>query len=145
MTPPTPPNELAVPPNKIIAEALDVPMTPPNSAPISRSTSYNTIFHAQPLVKKSLVNLIKPVEPPVTYLEILKFVVWSITVILMQLWSDVSSGKFYKPLLSTDFMTHYFASASATRACEQTFLTVSSTFPLAGVTLVLSHQALTTG
>ena len=65
--------------------------------------------------------------------------------VLTQLWSDVSSGKLYKPLLSTDFMTHYFASASATRAVEKTFLTISSTFPLAGVTLVWSHQALTTG
>ena len=65
--------------------------------------------------------------------------------VLTQLWNDVSSGKLYKPLLSTDFMTHYFASASATRASEQAFLIASSTFPLAGVTLVLSHQALTTG
>ena len=96
-------------------------------------------------MKRSLVNLIKPVEPPVTYLEILKFVVWSITVVLTQLWSDVSSGKLYKPLLSTDFMTHYFASHSATRAGGKLFLIVRSTFPLAGVTLVLSHQALTTG
>lgn len=119
-------------------------MTPPDSEPISRSSSYNITFQAQPLVKRSLVNLIKPVEPPVTYLEILKFVVWSIVVVLTQLWNDVSSGKFYKPVLSTDFMTHYFASASATRTGGEMFLTVSSTFPLAGVTLVLSHQALTT-
>lgn len=124
MVTPTPPNELAAPLDEIIAKALEIPMTPPNSAPISRSSSYNTTFQAQPLEKRSLVNLIKPVEPPVTYLEILKFVVWSIIVVLTQLWRDVSSGKLYKPLLSTDFMTHYFASASATPAGEKIFLTV---------------------
>lgn len=58
------------------------------------------------------VNLIKPVEPPVTYLETLKFIWWSILVVLTQLWRDVRSRRFYIPLLKTDFMTHYFVCCS---------------------------------
>ncbi|KAI4199277.1 MAG: hypothetical protein LQ350_004737 [Teloschistes chrysophthalmus] len=54
------------------------------------------------------VNLVKPVEPPVTYLEILKFIWWSLLVVLTQAWRDVKARKFYVPLLKTDFMTHYF-------------------------------------
>lgn len=54
------------------------------------------------------VNLVKPVEPPVTYLEIFKFIWWSLLVVLTQVWRDVKSRKLYVPLLKTDFMTHYF-------------------------------------
>lgn len=90
-----------------------LPNTPPISAPISRSNSNSTLFQAQLPIGKAFVNLVKPAEPPVTYLEVLKFLVWGIMVVLTQLWRDLSSGTFYKPLLSTDFMTHYFVSPVA--------------------------------
>lgn len=108
----TPPNELAVPASLFIEEMpSETPITPPNSAPMSRSSSKGPApFRAQLPVGKAFVNLTKPTEPPVTYLEMLKFIWWSIMVILTQLWRDLTSGKFYKPLLSTDFMTHYFVS-----------------------------------
>ena len=85
-------------------------MTPPNSAPLSRSPSNSIPVQTQLPIGKAFVNLVKPAEPPVTYLEFLKFFVWSIMVVITQLWRDLSSGKFYKPLLSTDFVTHYFVS-----------------------------------
>lgn len=111
---PTPPNELAVPANLCMDElSPEIPNTPPNSAPMSRLNSNSTPIQAQLPSGKAFVNLVKPAEPPVTYLEVLKFLVWSIMVVLIQLRRDLSSGTFYKPLLSTDFMTHYFVSAVA--------------------------------
>ncbi|KAI9715084.1 MAG: hypothetical protein M1812_006202 [Candelaria pacifica] len=112
MQSPTPPNELAVPGDMFKHEGLvikssDIPSTPPNSASISR-TSSNTASQPRMQIKRPFVNLIKPAEPRVTWIETLRFIWWSILVILTQLWRDLSSGKFYKPLLSTDFMPHYF-------------------------------------
>ena len=110
----TPPNELAVAANVFIDESFpEISITPPNSASKSRSLIKSTPDQAQLPIEKAFVNLVKPAEPPVTYLEVLKFLVWSIMVVLIQLWRDLSSGTFYKPLLSTDFMTHYFVSAIA--------------------------------
>ena len=114
MSSPTPPNELAVSANAFIDESFpEISTTPPNSAPMSRSISKSTPDQAQLPIGKVFVNLVKPAEPPVTYLEVLKFLVWSIMVVLIQLWRDLTSGTFYMPLLSTDFMTHYFVSAVA--------------------------------
>jgi hypothetical protein len=106
---PTPPNELALPISSIqlMREGLEIPPTPPSSAP-SRRPSQSGPSQAQLPIEQAVINLIKPVEPPVTYLEIFKFIWWSITVVVTQLWGDLKSGKFYKPLLSTDFATHYF-------------------------------------
>lgn len=114
MNSPTPPNELAVSADMFIDElSPEIPLTPPNSAPMSRSPSNSKPVQKQLPIGKAVVSFVKPVEPPVTYLEVLKFLVWSLMVVLTQLWRDLSSGTFYKPLLSTDFMTHYFVSALA--------------------------------
>ncbi|KAI9695781.1 MAG: hypothetical protein M1836_006047 [Candelina mexicana] len=112
MQSPTPPNELAVPGDMFEGEGLGIssiimPSTPPNSASMSR-TSSNIASQPHMHIKRPFINLAKATEPRVTWLETLEFIWWSILVILTQLWRDLSSGKFYKPLLSTDFMTHYF-------------------------------------
>lgn len=120
MEPPTPPNELAFPTSSIdfMREGLEIPPSPPTSPPPPNSLRMSMVAGqsgpspAQFPVEEAAVNLIKPVEPPVTYLEILKFIWWSVTVVVTQLWSDLKSGKFYKPLLSTDFATHYFVNRS---------------------------------
>ena len=70
----------------------------------------STLSEVPAAVKTAVVDLIKPVEPPVTYHEIFLFVVWSFVLVLKQVWRDISSFNWYRPLLSNDFMTHYFVS-----------------------------------
>ena len=107
---PTPPKELAIATEEYEAKPLDTPLTPPGSAAMSR-TSTNSLPASRKLLTTNIaVKLTKPVEPLVTYSEMLKFVIWAIAIVLTQLWRDLLSGRLYKPLLSTDFMTHFFVS-----------------------------------
>lgn len=46
-------------------------------------------------------------EPCVTYLEIFRFIYWATAMILIQAWTDIKAYAWYKPVLSTDFLTHY--------------------------------------
>ena len=116
--------------------ATDASLTPPQSVdmPLAfETTSSGTLTRQVPQesqLGQAIVNLVKPIEPPVTYTEILKFFWWSVMVILSQLWKDISSGRIYKPLLRTDFTTHYFVSFS--RRLE-TQLIWNSRFQLCGV------------
>ena len=107
---PTPPNELAIPTGDYEAKPLDTPLTPPGSAAMSH-TSTNSLPASPKLLRtNAAVKLTKPVEPLVAYSEMLKFVVWGIAIVLTQLWRDLLFGRLYRPLLSTDFMTHFFVS-----------------------------------
>ena len=129
----TPPNELMVPSKEALGYSSFGPLTPLASVPMSRETSDRsnlslaTSSQVNVAAKKHSVNLIKPVEPSVTYLEILKFVVWSMLVVVTQLCRDVASFKFYRPLLAPDFMTHYFVSRTIFHIFDE--LTLHSIFP----------------
>lgn len=63
--------------------------------------------------KKTAVNLVRAIEPPVTYTQIFLFVIWMFAVFFQQVWRDLKSMGWYRPLLSSDFMTHYFVSPSS--------------------------------
>jgi len=63
--------------------------------------------------KTTVVNLVKAIEPPVTYTQIFLFVIWMFAVFFQQIWRDIKSLNWYRPLLSSDFMTHYFVSPSS--------------------------------
>ena len=131
MTPPKEELELKEPiPQKfdhlLLHARLDAP-TPPKtpeilsekalssetSLPTQHDFEASTFSEVPAAVKAAVVDLIKPVEPPVTYKEMFLFVVWSFVLVLKQVWRDVSSFDWYRPLLSNDFMTHYFVSASS--------------------------------
>ena len=107
---PTPPNELAIPTDEYEVKPLETLLTPPSSAPMSRTPTNSLVIIPKLPIVNATVKLTKPVEPLVTYSEMLRFVIWGIFVVLSQLWRDLSSAKFYRPLLSTDFMTHFFVS-----------------------------------
>jgi hypothetical protein len=69
-------------------------------------------FRKQAAPESTVVHVDKPREPPVTYLEVLRFAVWGLSVALLQLWRDVTSSGWYHPVLSTDRKTHFFVRAS---------------------------------
>ena len=112
-------SELLVPPVASFRRLEHGSKAPANAPPTPPSYDFihnlETVAHgveglkgASKVTKEKVVNLIRPVEPPVTYLEILKFIYWSLLVILTQAWRDGKARRLYVPLLKTDFMTHYF-------------------------------------
>lgn len=132
----TPPNEL-IPWTDLHGKEepllKDVSLTPPQSVDmplVTETNSSGTLTRQVPeesQLGQAIVNLVKPAEPPVTYTEVLKFIWWSLMVIMSQLCKDISSGRIYKPLLRTDFTTHYFVSL----ICQDRIaLTLSSPFQL---------------
>ena len=106
----TPPNELAIPTGEYEAKLLDTPLDPPETAAMSDTSTNSSPASPKLLMANVAVKLNKPVEPLVTYSEMLKFVIWGMVMVLTQLWRDLLSGRLYRPLLSTDFMTHFFVS-----------------------------------
>ena len=116
---PTPPNELSATEKEWKILPTPLPPTPPSSAPVSpalgsssdsQTRTSSIVVKGGPSVARVSVNLVKPVEPPVTWRQVIEFIIWGISVVLGQLWRDVISGMFYNPLLSSDFITHYFVS-----------------------------------
>lgn len=62
---------------------------------------------------KDLIDLKPPSDPPVTYIEMLRFWLWVAGVVLTQAFRDLKMGRIYHPNLSTDLATHYFVSSVA--------------------------------
>ena len=60
-------------------------------------------------VEKEVI-LTRREDPTVTYFEITKFVVWSIILVLTQMWRDWREGRPFRPTLATESWTHYYAS-----------------------------------
>ncbi len=135
--PSTPPKELELKEPKpqtfdhlLLHARLDAP-TPPKTPevlsekalssetalPTQHDFEASTFSEVPAAVKTAVVDLIKPTEPPVTYSEMFLFVVWSFVLVLKQVWRDISSFNWYRPLLSTDFMTHYFVSFFSEPSC----------------------------
>lgn len=56
--------------------------------------------------------LLPPREPPVTKLETYRFIVWSLMIIVLQVWRDIQSFCLYRAMLASDAITHYFVSGS---------------------------------
>ncbi|KAH8820193.1 pyridoxal phosphate-dependent transferase [Xylogone sp. PMI_703] len=54
------------------------------------------------------VNLIRPPETTASYLEICRFLLWSIVLVLTQAWRDLMEGRPFKAILATDAWTHYY-------------------------------------
>lgn len=96
---PTPPPELEVWEEKTVAtpDVRNTVKALPND-------------HVPP--RSRVVGLAQVVDPPVTWMETFRFALWSILLILTQAWRDFTSSTWHRPLLSTDFMTHYFVSSS---------------------------------
>lgn len=96
---PTPPPELEVLEEKTIA-------TPD----VSNAVQALSDDHVP--TRSHVVGLTQVVDPPVTWMETFRFAIWSIMLILTQAWRDFTSSTWQSPLLSTDFMAHYFVSFS---------------------------------
>ena len=86
------------------------PLSSDASTPAQHEFEASSISKVPAAAKKTTVNLVKAVEPPVTYTEIFLFVVWMFSLFFKQLWRDLLKWNWYKPLLASDFMTHYFVS-----------------------------------
>lgn len=56
------------------------------------------------------VNLVRPTEPPVTLLEKFLFYVWSVMLVLTQVWRDFTEKRPFRAVLKSDFTAHYFVS-----------------------------------
>ncbi|KAL9590199.1 MAG: hypothetical protein Q9203_001011 [Teloschistes exilis] len=83
--------DLPTPPAELADDVFDKPESMAHAvddlkAAVAKATNQRVV---------KAVNLVKPVEPPVTYLEIFKFIWWSLFVVLTQAWRDVKSRKFY--------------------------------------------------
>lgn len=76
----------------------------------------NTIQQKVETVKKptaeSEVNLARPTAPTVTYLDIVRFVIWSIMVVITQAWRDFVERRPFRPTLASDSIAHYYVSHS---------------------------------
>jgi hypothetical protein len=112
-----------------------------------RDVDYGTLSKVE-VVKApatdNLVNLARPPEPTVSYFQIANFVVWSVMVIVIQMWRDYREGRPFRSVLANDFATHYFVSHS--RPCEfEHVLMYCSTYQSATVHRESSHQVVTTG
>jgi hypothetical protein len=99
---PTPPPEPA---------ALDEKESTPASIALHGFGSKPTSDSVTP-IRSSVVGIIQVVDPPVTWVETFRFLIWSIMLVLNPAWRDLKSFSIYRPLLSTDFMTHYFVRPS---------------------------------
>ncbi|EAS35853.2 uncharacterized protein CIMG_01207 [Coccidioides immitis RS] len=54
------------------------------------------------------VNFTRPVEPPVALVEKFLFLIWSIMLVLTQVWSDFIEKRPFRYVLKSDIMAHYF-------------------------------------
>ena len=96
--------------SEIMEEPLDITLAPPDSLAVLQASNQSYPNEKPSLTKGSVVNNIKDVETPVTYLEKLRCISWSAGIMISQLRRDLVAGRFFQPLLSTDFATHYFVS-----------------------------------
>lgn len=129
---PTPPKT----PDPLNEKALSSDAT----SPTQHTFEASQISKVPAAAKKTAVDLVKAVEPPVTWTEIFLFVVWMFSVFFQQVWRDIKAGTWYRPLLNSDFMTHYFVSCFFPSWLVRPKLTRLSTSQLAVPILVSQLQ-----
>lgn len=59
---------------------------------------------------ESDVDLVRPVVPSVTYLEMMHFFIWSIMLVISQAWRDFVEQRPFRPMLATESAVHYYVS-----------------------------------
>ena len=89
--------------NNLAIKGQDVDFTMPSKAEIE-IVKTNTA--------ESEVNLARPVVPNVTYLEIVRFFIWSFMVVITQAWRDFVEGRPFRPTLANASVSHYYVRLS---------------------------------
>ena len=71
-----------------------------------------TVETVETTTTESAVNLSRPTAPTVTYVDIVRFVIWSIMVVITQAWRDFVERRPFRPTLASDSVAHYYVSLS---------------------------------
>lgn len=84
---------------------------------MSTKTKTNVIVSHESIVRPRLMNESKhvvgkqlqaPREPPVDLEKKINFFIWVLTIMLIQVWRDLKTRRWFKPLQRDDVAGHYF-------------------------------------
>jgi len=78
----------------------------------AQNMDHTSVSQVKNMGEKLPFSIVRPREPEVTYLEIFRFAIWSIMLIITQTWRDFTEGRRFRPSLSSHSATHYFVSFS---------------------------------
>ena len=78
----------------------------------AQNMDHTSVSQVKNMGEKLPFSIVRPREPEVTYLEIFRFAIWSIMLIITQTWRDFTEGRRFRPNLSSHSATHYFVSFS---------------------------------